>query len=76
MVKPIDITHTVIVPKPQPLQEKIDVGMEDQEYLQNNIRIIIMKYLKKLKKVLRTSLKPITQMRNLVSALIFKLKQK
>jgi len=22
MVKPIDITHTVIVPKPQPLQEK------------------------------------------------------
>ena len=41
------------------------MGWEDQEYPHNNTRITIMKYLKKKKRLLKTILSPVTQLRNL-----------
>gem|GEM_PF-4296299 len=50
--------------------------MEDPEYQQSNIGKTIMKYLKKKKQLLKTILSPMTHLRNLTSALIFKLMRK
>ena len=57
-------------------KKKTDPGMEDPEYQQNNIGKTIMKYLKNKKRFLKTLLSPMIHLRNLASALIFKLMQK
>ena len=47
------------------VKESVDHQKEDQEYPLNNIRITIMKYLKKKKQILKTIISPATHLRNL-----------